>query len=87
MLSVSSDRPVDPLTIAASRAIDGAARALKLPYFLAGAMARDILLTHVHGINTGLATVDVDFGVAVASWDEFDKIKAKFERQARCIRE
>jgi len=77
MLSVGSDRPVDPLTIAASRAIDDAARALALPYFLAGAMARDILLTHVHGINTGLATVDVDFGVAVAGWDEFDKIKAQ----------
>lgn len=77
MLYVGSDRPVDPLTIAASRAIDNAARALDLPYFLAGAMARDILLTHVHNISTGLATVDVDFGVAVADWDEFDKIKAK----------
>jgi predicted nucleotidyltransferase len=76
MLSVGSDRPVDPLTVAVSRAIDEAARALKLPYFLAGAMARDILLTHVHGIETGLATVDVDFGVAVAGWEEFEKIKA-----------
>lgn len=77
MLFVGSDRPVDPLTIAASRAIDDAARVLNLPYFFAGAMARDILLTHVHGINTGLATVDVDFGVAVAGWDEFNKIKAQ----------
>jgi predicted nucleotidyltransferase len=75
MLYVGSDRPVDPLTIAASRAIDNAARTLNLPYFLAGAMARDILLTHVYGINTGLATIDVDFGVAVDGWDEFKKIK------------
>jgi len=37
MLSVGSDRPVDLLTVAASRAIDDAARALNLPYFLAGA--------------------------------------------------
>lgn len=76
MLSVRSDRPVDPLTVAAARAIDDAARAFNLPYFLAGAMARDILLTHVHGIQTGLATADVDFAVAVAGWDEFDRIKA-----------
>lgn len=76
MLSVKSDRPVDPLTIAASRAIDRAARELDLPYFLAGAMARDIVLTHVHGIETGLATVDVDFGVAVAGWEEFNRIKS-----------
>ncbi len=77
MLSVGSDRPVDPLTVAASRAIDEAARALNLPYFMAGAMARDILLTHVHGITTGLATVDVDFAVAVSGWDQFNHIKAR----------
>jgi len=77
MRSVKPERPVDPLTIAAARAIDDAARALNLPYFLAGAMARDIVLTHVHGIETGLATVDVDFGVAVSGWDEFEKFKAK----------
>lgn len=77
MLSVNSDRPVDPLTVAASRAIDRTARELALPYFLAGAMARDILLTHVHGIDTGLATVDVDFGVAVANWNDFNQIKSR----------
>ena len=77
MLSVGSDRPVDPLTVATMRAIDNAAQTFKLPYFLAGAMARDIILTNVHGINTGLATLDVDFGVAVAGWDEFDRIKAR----------
>ena len=77
MLSVNSKRPVDLLTVAASRAINEAASALHLPYFLAGAMARDILLTHVHGIDTGLATVDGDFGVAVANWDEFEQIKSR----------
>lgn len=76
-LSVKSDRPVDPLTVAASCAIDRTAHELALPYFLAGAIARDILLTHVHGIDTGLATVDVDFGVAVANWDEFNQIKSR----------
>ena len=77
MLSISADHPVDPLTVAASRAIHDAARALDLPYFLAGAMARDILLTHVNGIETDLATVDVDFGVAVADWDEFAQLKSR----------
>ena len=76
-LSVKSDRPVASLTVAASRAIDRAANELALPYFLAGAMARDILLTHVHGIDTGSATVDVDFGVAVANWDDFNQIKSR----------
>lgn len=75
MLSVGSNHPVDPLTIAASRAIGEAARALNLPYFLAGAMARDIVLTNVFGINTGRASIDVDFAVAVGGWDEFTQLK------------
>ena len=75
MLSVRPDKPVDPLTIAASREIDLIARELNLPYFLAGAMARDIVLTHVFGIETGLATSDVDFGVTVGSWQQFSSIK------------
>lgn len=76
-LSVKSDRPVDALTAAVSREIDHIARELQLPYFLAGAMARDIVLTNVFGIDTGLATRDVDFGVAVGNWEQFNLIKDK----------
>ena len=75
MLSVRPDKPVDPLTIAVSREIDRIARELELPYFLAGAMARDIVLTHVFSIETGLATSDIDFGVTVGSWQQFSSIK------------
>jgi predicted nucleotidyltransferase len=77
MLSVRPDKPVDPLTIAVSREVDLIARELALPYFLAGAMARDIVLTHVFGIETGLATSDVDFGFTVGSWQQFSSIKNK----------
>lgn len=71
MLFVILDRPVDPLTVHVSREIDRVARELNLAYFLAGAMARDIVLTNVFGIDTGLATRDVDFGVAVGNWEQF----------------
>lgn len=83
MLSVRPDKPVDPLTIAVSREIDRIARELELPYFLAGAMARDIVLTHVFGIETGLATSDVDFGVTVGSWQQFSSIKNKLMKTGR----
>lgn len=83
MLSIKPDRPVDALTVAVSREIDHIARELKLPYFLAGAMARDILLTHVYGIETGRATRDVDFGVAIGAWEQFDLIKDKLIRTGR----
>lgn len=77
MLSVKSDRPVDALTIAVSRAVDRVIRELELPYFLAGAMARDIWLTHVFGIDIRRATRDVDFGVAVRDWKQFELIKER----------
>ena len=83
MLSVRPDKPVDPLTMAVSREIDLIAQELKLPYFLAGAMARDIVLTHVFGIETGLATSDVDFGVTVGSWQQFSSIKNKLTGTGR----
>lgn len=75
MLSVKSERPVDALTVAVSRELDRVARDLELPYFLAGAMARDILLTHVFGIAIARATRDVDFGIAVGNWEQFELIK------------
>ena len=50
-----------------------------MPYFLAGAMARDVLLTHVYGLPVYRATADVDLAVAVKDWSEFEKTKAGLE--------
>lgn len=74
MLSVKSDRPVDPITVAVIREIDSLAVELNLPYFVVGAMARDIVITHVFGLETGQATHDVDFAMAVESWDQYESI-------------
>jgi predicted nucleotidyltransferase len=50
---------------------------LGLPYFVAGAMARDIVITHVFGMNAGQATKDVDFAVAMESWDQYEAVEKK----------
>lgn len=76
MLYVKTDRPLDPLTLLVMGEMVKTAQELGLQYFLCGAMARDVLLQHVHGIETGAATVDVDFGVAIEDWAQFEKIKA-----------
>ncbi|MBK7472744.1 MAG: nucleotidyl transferase AbiEii/AbiGii toxin family protein [Betaproteobacteria bacterium] len=65
------------MTLAVLRAIAETTHGLGLPYFVAGAMARDILLTNVFGIDTGRATRDVDFAVAVEDWDQFEIVKEK----------
>lgn len=58
MLSVKPDRPVDSLTLAVMRDVDALVREMRLTYFVCGAAARDIVLQHVYGIETGRATVD-----------------------------
>lgn len=66
---------IDDKTVAILSEIDQAAGNLKLPFFIVGAMARDILLQHAHNIHTTRATLDIDIGVFVTDWDQFEKLK------------
>lgn len=76
-LKVKSDRPLAGTLLALIRSLDQVAQGLAISYFVIGATARDILMEHVHGLETGRATRDIDFAVAVSSWDEFDRLKAR----------
>jgi predicted nucleotidyltransferase len=69
--------PVDALTIAATRRLNDACDALGLQCLMVGATARVIVLEHVLGLRPGRATRDVDFAVAVDSWDAFDALKQR----------
>lgn len=77
MISVAPERPVAPIALEVLTLVDRVARDLELDYFVTGALARDILLYHVFGLETGRATLDVDLAVAVNSWPEFDTIKTR----------
>ena len=77
MCLVQTDRPLDPILLRILEVVARVAVDCGIDYFVTGAMARDILLTHVFGIDTGRATRDVDFAIAVASWDQFDLFKAR----------
>lgn len=59
----------------ASVVADIAAADLRREPILVGALARDVLLKHAHGIDTGRATEDADFAIAIADWDEFQQLK------------
>ncbi len=52
------------------------ARDLEFDYFVVGAMARQIILNGVFGLVTDRATHDMDFGVVVSGWSQFEAIKA-----------
>ena len=57
--------------------IDAAMHAVGVEYFLVGAAARDLLLTHVHNQPSFRATMDVDAAACVASWDQYEAVVAE----------
>ena len=75
--SITPSKPVDPSIIRVLRAVDHVAAAVTCPFFVAGATARDLMLVNVYGLKPGRATRDIDFGIAVASWDEFQGLKER----------
>jgi predicted nucleotidyltransferase len=62
---------------------------LGIPFFLAGAAARDLVLVNLWGQSPGRATVDIDFAFAVNTWAEFGQLRedllvtGRFERVPR----
>lgn len=56
--------------------IQEAANRLGVSVFVVGAVARIILLEHVHGLNAGRATTDVDFSFALDHWEQFHALRA-----------
>ena len=77
-LSISPERPVDPVTLSILDLIDKLLRNAKIPYMLVGATARDLLLYHVFGHAVTRATYDLDFAVLVDSWEQFAVVKQLF---------
>ncbi|MDP9159319.1 MAG: nucleotidyl transferase AbiEii/AbiGii toxin family protein [Acidobacteriota bacterium] len=76
---------IDPILLGVIRRIDESARRCGTRYFLAGATAREIMLRHVFGQAAGRRTFDVDFGIAVETWTEFESLKSALIAQANFI--
>ena len=54
--------------------------AIDIRFFLVGASARDLILHYGYGIDVGRATVDIDLGVQVSNWTEFERLKEELLR-------
>lgn len=80
-LTIKHDK-VDQAVLTVIRKIDDIARKCETRYVLAGAMAREILLKHVFGLAPGRRTLDVDFGIAVQDWGQFQRLKSALMEQA-----
>jgi predicted nucleotidyltransferase len=66
---------VEPEKILLLNAVASAAGDLNIPWLLTGAGGRILLLEKLHGLPPGRATEDLDFGVMVRSWNEYNALK------------
>ncbi|HEX3473278.1 MAG TPA: nucleotidyl transferase AbiEii/AbiGii toxin family protein, partial [Silvibacterium sp.] len=73
---VDESRALDPVTLHILSVVNRVAAELEIPYIVVGATARDLLLTHVFGIPVMRATADVDFAIAVDTWERFHQLRA-----------
>lgn len=78
-------KPLDPIRITILREIQKASQTLGFEAFMIGAMARIILLEHVHGLNAGRVSNDMDFAIAIANWERYAAIKTYLIQSARFV--
>ncbi len=62
-------------------AVNRVASPRKIPFFLVGAFARDLILTYCHRINSHRATADIDLAVEVSSWREYENLRTALLEQ------
>jgi predicted nucleotidyltransferase len=75
-LSLRSNRPLEPWKIEVLATLHAAFCEYGCPYMLVGATARDLLLFHVHGgPHPSRHTRDIDFAIAVNSWEAFEAVR------------
>jgi predicted nucleotidyltransferase len=68
------------------RELNKIATRLGIPFFLAGASARDMVLVNLWGQSPGRATVDIDFAFAVNDWAEFNRLREELLATGRFVR-
>jgi predicted nucleotidyltransferase len=76
LYKVEESRRLDPVTLQILSVVNRVAHELGIPYIVVGATPRDLLLFHVFGIPVTRATADVDFAMAMDSWQRFRELRA-----------
>lgn len=55
--------------------VEKIAKKIDFSFFIVGATARDIILEHQFDIKPSRATIDIDIGVFVSGWEQFELLK------------
>jgi predicted nucleotidyltransferase len=68
--------------------IDTVCKSHSIPFLVVGATARDIIFNALFNIKTSRASLDIDFGIRVQSWNDFETVitdlirTGKYQRDA-----
>lgn len=74
---------ISETSVSILREIQEVSTRMNIPFFVVGATARDIILEHQFDIKPKRATIDIDIGVLIAGWDQFETLKDELIRSAR----
>lgn len=74
-ISLNLSGKLPPDEVAVFRLINEVATREQVQFFVVGAKARDLVLHYAYGISQRRATNDIDFGLLMSGWDEFDRLK------------
>ena len=66
---------IDRLTVRLLKTVDDVAESFNIPFFVVGAIARDIILSQGYDIETGRATQDIDLAVQISEWNGYEQLK------------
>lgn len=66
-----------PIIVEVCESIASVAGSLNIPFFVVGAMARDLIFERGYGVRRTRATEDIDFGVYLADWSQYQSLTEK----------
>jgi predicted nucleotidyltransferase len=75
--SLSVSGKLDRLSTELLLAANAVAAEAGITYCIVGAFARDVVLGHCFGINTGEATRDIDLGLMMNDWSQFEDFRSR----------
>ena len=75
MKSLDLSGKIDQETIDICELVNKVAKQLNIKFFLIGALARDLIMIHGYNIDTLRATLDLDLGLLVNSWEEYELLR------------
>lgn len=73
-ISFNLSGKIDKQTVEVLSIVKGIADSLGVRSFIVGAIARDLVLKYCYGTESTRRTEDIDFGVEVVDWNEFEKL-------------